>query len=98
MATMHNPVHPGVVLREWLEGHSQGAVASALGINRTTLSRILNGHAGLTADVDLRLSEALGTTPGFWSALQSQYDLAEAAKVKRKKIRPIIERQAAVCA
>lgn len=95
MTNMRNPVHPGEVLREWLEGHSQGDVAEALGISRTTLSRIINGHAGITADIDLRLSEALRTNPGFWLALQIQYQLSEAAKIKRKKIQPIIIQEAA---
>ena len=86
---MHNPAHPGEVLRDWIEGLSQSEVAEALGISRVTLSRILNGHAGISADVDLRLAEALGTSPGFWIAMQMQYDLAQARMRKRPKVRPL---------
>jgi addiction module HigA family antidote len=42
------------------------------------LSRILHGHAAVSADMDLRLSEALGTSPGFWMRLQMQRDLWQA--------------------
>jgi addiction module HigA family antidote len=42
------------------------------------LSRILHGHAAVTADMDLRLSEAIGTSPGFWLRMQTQRDLWEA--------------------
>lgn len=95
MATMHNPAHPGAVLREWIEGldvSTQGEFAKAVDINRVTLSKILNGRAGITADMDVRLSKALGTTPGYWLALQSQFDLAAAMakastlRIKRLKV------------
>ncbi len=87
---MHNPAHPGEVLREWIEGLSQQEVAEALGISRVTLSRILNGHSGISADVDIRLSEALGTSPGFWIGMQMQYDLAQALTRKRPRVRPLL--------
>jgi addiction module HigA family antidote len=95
MTIMHNPAHPGEILREWVGDINQQKIADSLDISRTTVSRILNGHAGITADVDVRLSEALGTSPGFWLALQSQYDLAEAMKAKRKKARPLVHNEAA---
>jgi addiction module HigA family antidote len=84
---IHNPAHPGEILREWIDGldvANQGEVAEALGINRVTLSRIVNGHAGVSADIDVRLSTVLGTSPGFWLALQSQFDLAIAMRNQRK--------------
>lgn len=89
MANMHNPVHPGTILAEWIEGAPQGEVAEHLGMHRTSLSRILNGHAGITADVDVRLSEALGTTAGYWMTLQAQFDLARAQVSKRAKVKPL---------
>jgi addiction module HigA family antidote len=49
-----------------------------LGISRVMLSRVLHGHAAVSADMDLRLSEALGTNPGYWLALQAQSDLWKA--------------------
>ena len=65
---MHNPPHPGEVLREWLEGVTATDAAARLGVTRVAFSRILNGAAGLSAEMDLRLSKALNTTPGMWYA------------------------------
>lgn len=101
MTVMHNPVHPGVVLQDWIEDLTQVEVADAIGLHRTTLSRILNGHAAITAEVDVRLSEALGTSPGFWTTMQAQFDLAAALKARRKvRVRPLIqhEERLAACA
>jgi len=77
---MHNPSHPGEVLAGWIDdlGLSVTAFSQHLGISRVMLSRILNGHAAVSADMDLRLSEALGTSPGFWLRMQGQRDLWEA--------------------
>jgi addiction module HigA family antidote len=77
---MHNPAHPGEVLTGWLDDLelSVTAFAKHLGISRVMLSRILHCHAAISADMDLRLSEALGTSPGFWLRMQVQRDLWEA--------------------
>lgn len=77
---MHNPAHPGEVLTDWIGDLelSVTAFAQHLGISRVMLSRILHGHAAVSADMDLRLSEALGTSPGFWLRMQGQRDLWEA--------------------
>jgi addiction module HigA family antidote len=88
---MHNPAHPGELLAGWLEDLdvSVTAFAAHIGISRVMLSRVLHGHAAVSADMDLRLAEALGTTPGYWLALQAQRDLwtaGETAK-ERKKIK-----------
>ncbi len=74
---MHDPAHPGENLAEWLTGLNLSVTAFArhVGISRVMLSRILHGHAAITANMDLRLSEALGTSPGFWMRLQVQRDL-----------------------
>jgi addiction module HigA family antidote len=92
---MHDPAHPGEILAGWLEDldMSVTAFSAHIGISRVMLSRILNGHAAVTADMDLRLAEALGTSPGFWLKLQSQRDLWQA----RQKLgdRPPVERLAA---
>jgi len=89
---MHNPAHPGELLAGWLEDldMSVTAFASHIGISRVMLSRLINGHAGITADMDLRLSEALGTSPGHWMKLQAQRDLWEA--MQRAKERPQVAR------
>lgn len=90
---MHNPAHPGELLAGWLEDLdvSVTAFAAHIGISRVMLSRVLHGHAAVSADMDLRLAEALGTTPGYWLALQTQRDLwtaGETAK-ERKKIKRV---------
>ena len=71
MSRMHNPPHPGEVLREWLpEGMTVTQAAEALGLSRVMLSKILNGRAGVTADMALRLSKWLGTSPDLWIGMQ----------------------------
>jgi len=57
-----------------------------LHVSRTTLSRILNGAAGISADMSLRLSDALGTHASFWYDLQAGYDMWQASHKKRPKI------------
>jgi len=52
-------------------------------VTRATLSRILNGHAGITAGMSLRLSAALGTSPEFWLKMQVHYDLWPGQHFKR---------------
>ncbi len=83
-----NPAHPGEVLRDYLGDMRVGDAASRLGVSRAHLSRILNGHAGITAPMSLRLSAALGTTPDFWLKMQVQYDLWQARKAAKFKVSP----------
>jgi addiction module HigA family antidote len=83
---MYNPPHPGSVLRDYLQGVSVTNAARHLGVTRVALSRILNGSAGISADMALRLSDALGTSPDLWSGMQAQYDLWQASRKKRKKV------------
>lgn len=92
---MHNPPHPGEVLREWLEGVTVTEAAARLGVTRVALSRVLNGMAGISAEMDLRLSKALSTTPGLWYAMQGDYDMWQAQRTFRAKVRPIRESAAA---
>ena len=75
---MHNPPHPGEIIRELcIEplGLSVTEAAAGLGVSRKTLSAILNGRAGISAEMALRLSMAFDTTPESWLAQQSLYDL-----------------------
>lgn len=92
---MHDPSTPGEILAGWLEDldMSVTAFAAHVGISRVMLSRILNGHAAVTADMDLRLHEALGTSPGYWLRLQAQRDLWAASQ--RAKDRAPVARIAA---
>lgn len=86
---IYNPAHPGMVLRDYLEGHNITQVAKHIGVSRVTLSKILNCRTGITADMSLRLSAALGTNPSFWLDMQSNYDMSQARKRKRPRIRPL---------
>lgn len=86
---MHNPPHPGEVLRELcLEplGLSVTRAAHALGVSRKTLSSILNGRAGISAEMAIRFSIAFNTTAESWLRQQLQYDLAK-AEAKRRSLR-----------
>lgn len=90
MGAMHNPPHPGEVLREWLTEITVTDAATRLGVTRAALSRVLNGAAGISAEMDLRLSKALGTTPGSWLKMQADYDLWQAQQHFRAKVKPIV--------
>ena len=83
---MYNPAHPGEVLREFLEGRSVGEVAAHIGISRVTLSKILNKRSGVTAEMSLRLSAALGTSPSLWFDMQKNWEFAQARRKKLPKI------------
>jgi addiction module HigA family antidote len=83
---MFDPPHPGSVLKDYLGNVTVTAAALHLGVTRAALSRILNGNAGISAEMALRLSEALGTTPEIWIGMQSQYDLWKASKNRRSKV------------
>jgi antitoxin HigA-1 len=83
---MHNPPHPGEILRELCLdplGLTVTEAAAALGVSRKTLSSILNAHSGISAEMALRLSIAFNTTPESWLLQQLQYDLAQ-IEPKRK--------------
>lgn len=78
---MHNPPHPGEVLRELcLEplGISVTDAAQALGVSRKTLSAILNGKAGISPEMAVRLSIAFDTSAESWLSQQSEYELWQA--------------------
>ena len=80
---MHNPPHPGEILRKLcLEplGLSVAEAAKALGVSRTTLSNILNGRAGISPAMAVRLSIAFDTTAESWMNQQVQYDLWQAER------------------
>ena len=92
---MHNPAHPGRILARYLDGRSVTEVARHLGVTRPALSRVLNGKAGISADMALRISEAFNTEPDFWLRLQAQRDLWLASQKKRAKVKPLGVRVAA---
>jgi len=90
--SMHNPPHPGSVLREYLGTMSVTDTAKHLGVTRAALSRILNGSAGISAVMALKLSDALGTSPDLWIGMQAQYDLWRASQRHHQRISPFSAR------
>ena len=88
---MHNPPHPGEIIRRLcLEplGVSVTEAAQALDISRKTLSAILNGRAGISPEMAVRLSMAFGTSAESWLNQQTQYDLWHAEQ-RRKQLRVV---------
>lgn len=78
---MHDPPHPGEFIREvYLEPFSITGrqLASKLGVSASTLNRVLNGSSGISPEMALRLSKAVGRSPESWLALQDNYDLLQA--------------------
>jgi antitoxin HigA-1 len=87
MSRMHNPPHPGEVIKELCLdplGLTVTAGAEGLGVSRRTLSALLNGHAGISPDMAIRLSKAFGRSPESWLQLQLQYDLWDAQQRSNK--------------
>ncbi|MCJ7563975.1 MAG: HigA family addiction module antitoxin [Candidatus Aminicenantes bacterium] len=75
---MHNPPHPGEIIREFcIEplNLSVTEAANSLGVTRKTLSALLNGRSGISPEMALRLSKVFGRTPEGWLRLQLQFDL-----------------------
>ena len=75
---MHNPPHPGEFIREvYLEpfGITGRQLSVKLGVSPSTFHRVLNGSNGISSEMALRLSKALGRTPESWLAMQDNYDL-----------------------
>ena len=86
---MHNPAHPGEIIKALcLEplGVIVTQAAEALGVSRKTLSAILNGRAGISPEMAVRLSIAFGTSAESWLNQQTQYDLWHVEQ-RRKQLR-----------
>ena len=86
---MHNPPHPGEIIKELcLEplGVTVTEAAEALGVSRKTLSSIINGKAGISPEMAVRLSIAFDTSSESWLNQQTQYDLWQ-AEGHRKELR-----------
>jgi addiction module HigA family antidote len=95
---MHNPPHPGAVLRGlYMEplGLSVSGLARALGLSRKAVSQIVNGHARITANTAARLARAFDNSAEGWLNLQAQYDLwREAPRVRRLRIPLLLRAEA----
>ncbi len=90
---MHNPPHPGeFIAATYMEpcGLSCRYLATQLGVAASTLNRILKKQSGISPEMALRLSCALGRSPESWLAMQDQYDLREARRTfKPSRVRPL---------
>ncbi len=95
LMNMHAPPHPGEFIRAtYLEPLqlSERALARSLDVSPSTLNRIMTGKSGLSPDMALRLSRALGRSPESWLALQGQFDLWTARRnATLQNVRPITE-------
>lgn len=94
--SMHNPAHPGEVLKElWLEplGLTLTEAAIRLGVTRKTISKIVNGRGAITPEMALRLEIAFGTSAQAWMNLQTAYDLWQLSGL-RKTLRGSLRRTA----
>lgn len=96
MMTMKNPPHPGEIIRDLCIrplGLTVTEAAKGLGVTRKTLSLLLNGHAGISPEMAMRLSQAFGRSPESWLQLQAQYDLSQLREAPRKiEIRSFVGR------
>ena len=84
-------VHPGEVLLDELEerGISQTALARHIGVSSKTINQICRGRRGLSAEVAVKLSLALGASPAFWLNLQKNWELSRVKRRSMRKIKPI---------
>jgi antitoxin HigA-1 len=92
MTRMHNPPHPGEVLKDGVFADNLVSVtdaAAALGVTRVSLSRVLNGKAGVSAEMAVRLGKWLGTGPEVWINMQAQYELSKAEQALKTMVRKI---------
>ena len=92
MTRMFNPPHPGAVLRDGVftdTGISVTEFARRIGVTRVALSRVLNGRAGISADMAVRLAAALGGGAESWLHMQANYDLWQAAKALKRAVAKI---------
>ena len=81
--TMKNPPHPGRIVRqECIEplGLTVTEAAERLGVKRQTLNNLVNGKAGISPEMSIRLSKAFGSRPEVWLGMQMEYALAQANK------------------
>ena len=87
---MHNPTHPGLIIRDDVLPELQLSVneaAEQLGVSRVTWSRVINGRSAITAEMALRVGKWVGNGPEIWLRMQGQYDLWQAKKKGDPKVK-----------
>ncbi len=94
MTIMHEPLHPGEIVKDELihgAGLTVTEAANRLGVSRPALSKLLNGHTGISPEMALRLSKLLNTSVEMWINIQAQYDTWKITqKSKKIKIKPLV--------
>ena len=90
MATMYNPPYPGETLREDVlpaMGLTVTEAAKQIGVTRVALSRVLNGHAGISIEMALKIEAWLGVEHGgraeMWVGMQMKHDMWQARHKQR---------------
>jgi addiction module HigA family antidote len=93
--SLQDPPHPGEIIRDVCIkplGLTVTQAAQGLGVTRKTLSLLLNGHAGISPEMAVRLSQAFGRSPESWLQLQVQYDIAQVKRSSKEiKIKPLYD-------
>jgi len=91
MTRMHDPAHPGEVLREFIPADMKiGEVAARLGVSRPHLSRLLNGHTSMTAEMAIRVGLLTGTSPESWLYNQVQWDLWQQSRKPLPRVETLV--------
>ena len=82
------PIHPGLVLQDELDelGISQAMLAEHIGVLAKTINEICRGKRGVSAEMSVKLSQALGASPHFWLNLQNNWELS---RLERSNLRRI---------
>ena len=89
---MFDPCHPGELIRASMGRKiTVTALAELLDVTRAQMSMILNGRAGISPLMSLKLDEAFNKSHGFWYRVQAGYDLAQARRIKRKRVQPVFK-------
>jgi addiction module HigA family antidote len=92
MSQMHNPPHPGEILKDTVLRKEGGITvtefAKYLSVSRVALSRVVNGRAAVSAELAIRMAAALGGSAESWLQMQIAYDLWHTRKKRRPKIVP----------
>ena len=91
---MHNPPHPGRIIKDAIAAIPMSVTSfdAHISVSRVALSRVLNEKAAVTPEMSIRISEAFGQdSPDIWFNLQNDYDFWRAANAKsdRKKVEPL---------
>jgi len=88
----YTPIHPGEVLRDELDeiGLNQSALANHIGVLPKTINEICRGKRGISAEMAMKLSKALGGSPQFWLTLQNNWEISQIDETAYQDIRHVV--------